>query len=190
MNCNKEYRVYPFIKKNNWEMVNINLGINRVIPFKPISLKNCRRIKMDNNMEEFTFTIKYSEFNGRIITQEHILYNGKPIPVKAAWDTGSTYTCISKEFAENFELKSCNMCDISTTYGKKLSNLYDINVILNDDLLIPLKVSTLDYIHQEGIDLLIGMDIISKGDFSISTFNDVTCFSFRIPSKGLIDFKK
>ncbi len=189
MNYGKKYREYSFVE-NKWEIVNINLGINQNMPFIPIILKNCKRIKKDNIMEEFTFTIKYPDFNGRIITQEHILYNDEPIPVQAAWDTGSTYTCISKEFAEKLGLKPCNTSDMSTPYGKNSSNAYDINVILNDDLLIPLKVFTQDYIHQEGIDLLIGMDIISQGDFSISTYEGVTCFSFRIPSKGLIDFSK
>ena len=80
--------------------------------------------------------------------------------------------------------------ELSTPYGKISSNMYDIQIILNDDLLIPIRVLKQDYIYQEGVDLLIGMDIISKGDFSISTFNDVTCFSFRIPSRGLIDFTK
>ncbi len=189
MNCGKKYREYSFIE-NKWEMVNINSGIERNIPFIPISLNNCRRITKDNIMEEFTFTIKYSDFNGRIITQEHILYNDKPIPVQALWDTGSTYTCISKEFAEQLGLKPCDASNMGTPYGRYSSNVYDINIVLNDDLLIPLKVFTQDYIHQEGTDLLIGMNIISKGDFSISTYKGVTCFSFRIPSHGLIDFNE
>lgn len=36
--------------------------------------------------------------------------------------------------------------------------------------------------------MLIGMNVIVLGDFAISTFNGKTSFSFRIPSKGLIDF--
>lgn len=34
----------------------------------------------------------------------------------------------------------------------------------------------------EGSDLLIGMDVIILGDFSISNYNNKTTFSFRIPS--------
>ena len=37
-------------------------------------------------------------------------------------------------------------------------------------------------IGQQGIGLLVGMDIISKGDLAISNFNNRTIFSFRYPS--------
>lgn len=38
------------------------------------------------------------------------------------------------------------------------------------------------------IDLLIGMDIISLGDFAITNVNGKTTFSFRLPSTSIIDF--
>ena len=38
------------------------------------------------------------------------------------------------------------------------------------------------------IDVLIGMDIIQRGDFAVTNHNGKTAFSFRIPSIGLIDF--
>jgi hypothetical protein len=39
-----------------------------------------------------------------------------------------------------------------------------------------------------GVGALIGMDIISKGDFSITNVNGLTCMSFRIPSMVIIDY--
>jgi hypothetical protein len=41
-----------------------------------------------------------------------------------------------------------------------------------------------------GFDILIGMDIITFGDFAVSNFNKKTSFSFRIPSEAEIDFSK
>lgn len=41
-----------------------------------------------------------------------------------------------------------------------------------------------------GADVLIGMDIISQGDFSITNQNGKTVFSFRIPSAHTVDFVK
>jgi hypothetical protein len=32
---------------------------------------------------------------------------------------------------------------------------------------------------------LIGMDVITKGDFCVSTVNDETVFSFRMPAQGI-----
>ena len=39
-------------------------------------------------------------------------------------------------------------------------------------------------------DVLIGMDIIGRGDFAVTNKNDKTVFSFRIPSLECIDFVK
>lgn len=39
-----------------------------------------------------------------------------------------------------------------------------------------------------GSDVLIGMDIISSGDFSITNQNGNTVFSFRVPSCHTVDF--
>ena len=41
-----------------------------------------------------------------------------------------------------------------------------------------------------GSDVLIGMDIISQGDFAVTNTEDQTVFSFRIPSIQRIDFVK
>ena len=40
----------------------------------------------------------------------------------------------------------------------------------------------------QGIDVLIGMDIINRGDFAVSNRNGATSFSFRIPSVEDFDF--
>ncbi|GMQ96553.1 MAG: hypothetical protein BMS9Abin15_0226 [Gammaproteobacteria bacterium] len=40
------------------------------------------------------------------------------------------------------------------------------------------------------VDVLIGMDIITLGDFAVTTYNGKTTFSFRMPSLTEIDFVK
>lgn len=52
------------------------------------------------------------------------------------------------------------------------------------------NVLTNDFIHEEKIDLLLGMDFIKGGDFAISEYDGTICFSFRYPSEGFIDFKE
>ncbi len=39
-------------------------------------------------------------------------------------------------------------------------------------------------------DLIIGMDIITKGDFSITNLNGQTLCSFRLPSLHALDYEK
>ena len=43
-------------------------------------------------------------------------------------------------------------------------------------------------LSEKGIDCLLGMDIISLGDFSITNFEGKTWLSFRIPSQHKVDF--
>ncbi len=141
-------------------------------------------------MEELVFTKIYDKFEGRIITEEHIVNDEKDIPVSAAWDTGSTFSCISPEFAKQLNLQP--LCDdkLHTPYGIIQSKLYDVDILLNKQAIYTVRVAENPNMHRENVDLLIGMDIISEGDFVISTYEDITSFSFRIPSKGLIDFTK
>ena len=41
-----------------------------------------------------------------------------------------------------------------------------------------------------GFDSLIGMDIITLGDFTITNFKGKTCMSFRVPSQHEVDYVK
>ena len=41
-----------------------------------------------------------------------------------------------------------------------------------------------------GCEVLVGMDIINRGDFAVSNRNGATAFSFRIPSVEEFDFVK
>ncbi len=45
-------------------------------------------------------------------------------------------------------------------------------------------------IGKQGIDVLIGMDIISNGDFAVSNYDGKTYFSFRLPSQEHVEYKK
>jgi len=68
-------------------------------------------------------------------------------------------------------------------------NTYLINIVLLNGIQVyNLKVSEGDL--PSGIDMLIGMDIISLGDFSITHKNGGTTFSFQIPSTHEYDFVK
>lgn len=139
----------------------------------------------------FAFTEKFNDFDGRIITNESILYNEeKEANVRVEWDCGATYSSISIELAQKLGLKPCGVEMTTSSTNSELSNAYDIILILHNEIGIPMKVSAVSNIHNSGIDMLIGMNVIGLGDFAISTHNELTCFSFRYPSQGLIDFTK
>jgi SEC-C motif len=71
--------------------------------------------------------------------------------------------------------------------SNKIVNTYLIDLYLPNGLgLKGLQVSEGTII--DGLDCLIGMDVIKFGDFSITNFNGKTTMSFRIPSMHEIDY--
>lgn len=105
---------------------------------------------------------------------------------EAIWDTGATKTAITKKVVETCHLKAIGMAEVHTAGGVVRTPVYLINVILRNGVGIPNLRVTEATIH--GADVLIGMDIISQGDFAVTCQNGSTVFSFRIPSVACIDF--
>jgi hypothetical protein len=77
---------------------------------------------------------------------------------------------------------------MATPSGIVESNIYFVNFKLPNKVIIQ-KVRVLEGIPSN-CDALIGMDIIGFGDFAVSSGQDKTIFSFRLPSMTEIDFTK
>jgi predicted aspartyl protease len=115
--------------------------------------------------------------------------NGGTRKYIAVWDTGATNTVISQRVATNFNLIPTGKIPVSTASGKTISNQYLVSMILPNKLNVP------DILVTEGdlgdnFDVLIGMDIIGCGDFSVTNVDNKTVFSFRYPSCETIDYCK
>lgn len=101
----------------------------------------------------------------------------------AVWDTGATNTVITPDIVEALGLKPTGKSSISAYGGVVETCTYKIDLCSENGYKIEnLEVMSGDY---SDYDVLIGMDVITQGDFSISTFDGKTSFSFRIPAKGL-----
>lgn len=136
------------------------------------------------------FTTRNNTLNKRLINEATVVYNKNNLKVKALWDTGATGTCISKDVAQSLSMVSTGKKDIHTPSSTEKVNTYLLDIVL------PNKVEIKDVevceteIGNQGIDMLIGMDIILVGDFVVSNYDNKTVFSFRIPPKKEIDFVK
>lgn len=141
--------------------------------------------------ESLVITKKFqeSEFRG-ILTDEHVCQGDSIFPVKALWDTGSYESVISSDLVKKIKPRSIGVSHVSSTGAATKSRVYEVDVLLGNKIRIPLQVTESKVLSNNHIDMLIGMDVIGVGDFSVSTYNGVTCFSFRHPSQGLIDFKE
>lgn len=147
-------------------------------------------IKMN---EPIVITEKYkeSEIMGCIITDEHIYQDeNNIIPIKALWDTGSSGTVISSNLVKKLGLKPIGKSIVKSSGSSFKSGVYNIDLLLAEKQIFELQVTESDQLDNSEIDILIGMDVITLGDFAISTVGEEICFSFRYPSQGFIDFKE
>lgn len=136
----------------------------------------------------FAFTIQYHRKRNNLHSDAVIRYNDSSLKVKALWDTGATSSCISDQVVSSLGLITTGKTLIKTPAGPKEVSTYLIDIVLPNNVCVSdVRVCDSD-IGLQGLDLLIGMDIIGLGDFSVSNYNGNTAFSFRIPSKQLTDY--
>lgn len=105
---------------------------------------------------------------------------------QAIWDTGATASVITQDVVNKCGLKPTGMKEVHGVHGKKLAETFLANIRLPNAVMVPNVDVTLG--DLAGADVLIGMDIITLGDFSITNVGGITVFSFRYPSQKTVDF--
>ena len=106
---------------------------------------------------------------------------------KAIWDTGATGTVITQKVVDECALSPISVVEVHTAAGKTITNSYLANVWLPNRIIVPNVEVTLGQLAGN-VEVLIGMNIISKGDFAVTNKDGKTVFSFRFPSVESIDF--
>lgn len=104
----------------------------------------------------------------------------------AIWDTGATGSMISKNVVDRCALQPISMARVHTASGIDICNVYLVSIRLPNNVCFTSVRVTEGKIG--GADLLIGMDLIGKGDFAVTNIDDKTVFSYRHPSMARIDF--
>lgn len=115
--------------------------------------------------------------------------NQPPIAyLNAIWDTGASCTIISKEYAIKVGLVPTGKTTITGVNNSTLENTYQVNVYLpNKVCLVFVKIAEAPALAG-GAGMLIGMDIIGSGDFSVYSEGGKTIMTYRFPSIGGTDF--
>ena len=107
------------------------------------------------------------------------------------WDTGASGTVINSRIVNELALKPSGKIVVNAVgSGGKVNQYetytYSINIVL------PNKVGIMGVVAAEGEigggDALIGMDVITLGDFSVTNFQGKTTLSFRTPSIRETDY--
>lgn len=144
------------------------------------------------------FTIKYNGLTNRIVTDIGISQAfdpaKPPLPLPqtcnttALWDTGATASMITEATAKALGLIPSGVIHINHAGGTSLSNSYLTNFYLPNKVCVAgVSVSECPNIAGQ-FGAIVGMDIISKGDFSITNHNGKTWMTFRVPSIQPADY--
>lgn len=132
-----------------------------------------------------SFPLSLADTNQVIVSATHY----------AIWDTGASSSAVTELFAKKLGLKQTGVKIVSGLGGSIEKKTYLINLILPNGMeLKDLPVSEIDNPKDkdgnpvDSFGILIGMDIISMGDFSISNCGGKTVMTFRTPSQVVVDY--
>lgn len=119
-----------------------------------------------------------------VIVKDPSLSNGANFV--ALWDTGATNSVITAKVAKALGLVAAGKMTVNGVNGSAVVPYYIVDIILPGGIAATRIVS--EGKSAGDWDVLIGMDIIMHGDFSVSNFNGTTTFSFRVPSRAVTDY--
>lgn len=151
-----------------------------------------------NSPKFMAFTAKCEGIANRIITEvglsEAFIPNASQAPVspkiavKALWDTGATQSVITQSTAQNLGIVPTGRTSVIHAGGSSEQNTYIVNFFLPNKVMGYGVQVTECHDTVGGFGAIIGMDIITKGDFSITNNNGHTWVSFRFPSIKAVDY--
>ncbi len=126
---------------------------------------------------------------------EEFLNNPQGVTFRAIWDTGATHSVITPRLIEKLNISNqisgyTQVCGVNSTISKQA--VYKVGgIVLPNRVMLSEWELTESCLSPSEIDVLIGMDIICKGDFTISNYGNKTKFCFSIPSHDeVIDLVK
>jgi hypothetical protein len=145
-----------------------------------------------------SFTARHIGRAREIITDVHVSepINGGVTSVNdsrihktsALWDTGATGSVVTAAMAKRLGLKPVSLVQVRHAGGVTLQNVYLVDIYLPNNLRIRAVKVTECPDTVGDFSVIVGMDIISLGDFAFTNVGGKSVFSFRIPSTEEIDY--
>lgn len=97
--------------------------------------------------------------------------NDKSMRVKCMWDTGATGTCISHSVVRELGLKPISAVVAQGANGSDRLSIYLINIDLGPSAFDHLPVAGLLDVPNQVADIILGMDIIGRGNLHLTHRN-------------------
>jgi len=143
------------------------------LPFQALTLTATGRLRDIRTEVEVSLASSLANMYGILENYERIV---------ALWDTGATGTAVSRSLADKLKLPAIKMTQVHGQGGVSDSRVFMIDVRIPNPQVNIINIEATEFVDNGSFDLLIGMDIITLGDFSITKANNQTVFSYRIPS--------
>lgn len=134
------------------------------------------------------FTKKFKNVEDRILIDTTISFLKNKMKSNTLIDTGATISCISKDVVKTLKLQPIGVDRVSTPSGTAVLNKYLIDISFKKNMIFKNIFVLESEIGNQGIDLLVGMDILNKNDIMISNYDNHTQFSLRYPVNGNLEF--
>ena len=108
---------------------------------------------------------------------------------RALWDTGATNSVITQKVVDLLNLIPTGKAHVLAVHNIEIVDTYIIDIVLPNKVYFPNVTVSFGKLLGSDIDIIIGMDIISAGDFALSNANNKTTFSYCYPpfTKNPID---
>ena len=150
------------------------------------------------NPARYSFTEKSSVTRNRLVSPCAVYGAWAPdsetaqpprVQFNALWDTGATNSMITSRAVAELGLQPGGYTHVHHVHGTTDDvPFYYVNLVVFSNFHFPDVAVVLGKLTDT--DILIGMDIINRGDFAVSNKNGATAFSFRVPSVEDFDFVK
>jgi len=98
--------------------------------------------------------------------------------VRALWDTGANVSVVCKTVAKNLGLESKGVTELRYANGAQKANVYKIDLHLSDDVVFK-DLFVRECNDGGNFEMIIGMDVISRGDLRILNRSGKTVFEFE-----------
>ena len=136
-----------------------------------------------HRIQHSAFKSEYPNLSLRLITEVEIcdvLRPSQRIKVRALWDTGAMLSAVTPEVARMLSLVPFNRVKVNGINNISMADVAKVSIKLPN--LVEVKNTNVTVCNLvKDVDLLIGMDIIQLGDFSISNGAGKTLFTFAMP---------
>ena len=138
-------------------------------------------------------TSNWNVLTNVIVTDVNVtnIFVNSTVRTRGIWDTGATACAITSTLAKDLKLVPVGIRRVTGVHGTKDVYEYFLLLTFDSGLEVNVRASECEKLSgDDSIGLLIGMDVITLGDFSITNKDGKTTMSFRVPSLSNVDYVK